>query len=89
MSDGLFHIIEDMQIVLRTRKGVYKQTKVYHRDGKLYAAHAGGYARLLASGGTSCPDLSWEALPNSPAIACTALEIKYIAPANVPRLVEG
>ena len=58
MSD-LFHVIEDVQIVLR-RKGVYKQVKIYRRGNHCYAGYGGGFVKLMASGGTSDPNVSWE-----------------------------
>lgn len=58
MSDGLFHVIEDAQVVLFSR-GVYRQVKLYYRGDELFAAWGGGYVRLGASGGTSRPDVSY------------------------------
>jgi hypothetical protein len=87
MSDGLFHVVDDAQIVLRS-KGVFKQVKIFHRDGKLYAGWGSGFVRLLASGGTSKPDVSWEALPDMPEIARTSLEIQYLPPEQVKTMLE-
>jgi hypothetical protein len=58
--DDFFHVIDDIQIVLRSR-GVYRQSKVYQRHGRLYAGLGSGFVVLLQSGGTSCPNVSWEA----------------------------
>lgn len=55
----LFHVIEDVQIVLR-RKGVYKQVKVYRRGNHCYAGIGSGFIKLMASGGTSDPNTLWE-----------------------------
>jgi hypothetical protein len=78
MRDGLFHVIEDLQIVLR-RKGVYRQCKVYHRDGRLYAAwHASGFVALMTSG-TSHPDVSWEGWPEHPLVYKDAFYLRYAA----------
>jgi hypothetical protein len=55
----LFHVIDDANVILRA-KGVYKQAKVYHRAGGLYAAASGGFVRLYAKPGTSNPNLSWD-----------------------------
>lgn len=60
MSD-LFHIVEDATVILRSRKGVYRQAKLYHRAGRLYAGFGSGFVRLMQRG-TSNPDVSWEAL---------------------------
>ena len=66
MKDGLFHHIEDAQVVLRYSSGNYKQAKVYRRDkdGKtaLYAGVGGGFVMLLGRNGTSSPNIGWETL---------------------------
>lgn len=54
-----FHIIDDAVAILRSR-GVYKQAKLYARQGQLYAGHGSGFIMLFASGGTSLPNVSWE-----------------------------
>ncbi len=59
MSDDLFHIVEDVQIVLRAG-GVYRQVKVYHRKGKLYAGWGSGFVTLMRGNGTSHPNITWE-----------------------------
>lgn len=55
----LFHEIPEAQIVTRS-KGVYKQVKLYRRGVDLYAGHGSGFVRLLAGGGTSAPNVSWQ-----------------------------
>lgn len=55
----LFHEIPEAQIVTRS-KGVYKQVKLYRRGGDLYAGHGSGFVRLLAGGGTTAPNVSWQ-----------------------------
>lgn len=64
MSDGLFHHIEDAQVVVRYASGSYRQVKLYRRDkdGKasLYAGVGGGFIMLLGRGGTSAPSVAWE-----------------------------
>jgi hypothetical protein len=59
MSDDLFHVVEDVQTVLRAR-GVYRQVKVYHRKGKLYAGWGSGFVTLMRGGSTSHPNITWE-----------------------------
>lgn len=63
MNDKLFHQIDDMQVVLRCKGGVFKQAKVYGRlvDGRkhLFAGVGGGFVMLLGGGGTSGPNVSW------------------------------
>lgn len=58
---NLFHIIDDAQVILRS-KGAYYQKKVYRRDKRLYAAWGGGFIRLGGNEATSNPNVSWEAL---------------------------
>jgi hypothetical protein len=88
MSDDLFHIVEDAQVILR-HKGVYKQVKVFRRAGRVYAGWGSGFIQLLASGGTSKPDVQWESLPDDPAITRQSLHIAYVTPATVPRTIEA
>ena len=68
MIDKLFHIVDDMQVILRRRNGVSVQAKVYRRDTergvKLYAAVSGGFVELMARGGTSVASTAWEDLHN-------------------------
>jgi len=57
----LFTIIEDAQAIVRLPKGVHKQVKVYHRTGRIYVAHGGGFVCVTAkfgdAHGTSHPDV--------------------------------
>lgn len=66
MTEGLFHIIDEAQVVLRTKGGSYKQVAAYRRtkDGKtaIYASTGGSFVMLLGRGGTSSPNLAWEIL---------------------------
>lgn len=55
----MFHIVEDAQIVLRSR-GVFYQKKLYRRGTRLYAGWAGGFIRIGAGDATSNPNVSWE-----------------------------
>jgi len=54
-GDKLFHIVEDSFAIVRC-KGVWRQTKIYHRQGKLFTAFGGGYVKLYKHG-TSRPDI--------------------------------
>jgi len=58
-TDDFFHIIEDVQVVLRN-KGIYRQCKVYHRNGKIYAGWGTGFITLMKGSGTSHPNATWE-----------------------------
>ena len=58
---NLFHIIEDAQVILRS-KGTFYRKKVYLRGKRLYAAWAGGFIRLCGGDATSNPNVSWEEL---------------------------
>lgn len=60
MSKLLFHEIPDGVAILK-KGGVSKQTDLFHRDGKVYAAAMGGYVRI-GTQGTSVPNLSIEAI---------------------------
>lgn len=63
MSDKLFHQVDDMQVILRRKGGVFSQAKVYtrsvDRERRLFAGVSGGFVMLLGNGGTSSPDVSW------------------------------
>lgn len=56
---NLFHIIDDGAVIVRNKPGVYRQVKLYERDGKLYAGHGAGFVKLIAKGRTSHPNISW------------------------------
>jgi hypothetical protein len=57
----LFSAIDDKQAVIRnTKNGVFKQVKLYERNGDIYAAAAGGFIRLLVDGRTSHPNMKWD-----------------------------
>ena len=61
---ALFHQIDDAFVILYSR-GVYKQAKVYQRNGDLYAGYGSGFVRL-STGGTSVPNISWMDLQGVP-----------------------
>lgn len=54
----LFHVIDDAQVILRSR-GVYKQAKLYRRGDEIFAGANGGFIRMMGSHGTSVPSVSW------------------------------
>ena len=64
---GLFHVLEDTFVILRSRRGVFRQAKVYSRGDRIYAGIGSGFVQLVR-GGTSCPDLSWSDLTPHPLI---------------------
>ena len=57
----LFHIIDDAQIILKS-KGVFYQKKLYRRGDRLYAGWGAGYIRIGGQSATSCPNVSWESM---------------------------
>lgn len=54
----LFHEIPEGQVILRT-KGVFRQSKLFRRGDRLYAAVGSGFVRLLQGGDTTVPTTSW------------------------------
>ena len=62
MSSSLFHLIEDATVIIRTKRGVYRQSTVYRRGERVFAKHGGGFIRLMAHEGTSCADVLWSDL---------------------------
>jgi len=77
MSDDLFHLIPDVQVVLRNR-GVYRQAKLYHRRRAVYAGWGSGFIKLLPSGNTSVPNACYDKLPEHDQIVPHAFEIRYL-----------
>ncbi len=57
----LFTIIEDAAAIVRGNGGVFKQSKVYHRGGRVFVGHSGGFLRVTArfgdTWGTSNPNV--------------------------------
>lgn len=56
---ALFTIVEDAHVILYA-KGVYRQVKVFERDGKYHAAQGSGFIRLHRGGVTSVPAIRWQ-----------------------------
>lgn len=57
-TDNLFHEVQDTWVIC-SRRGVYRQSKVYRRGEAFFAKHGAGFIKLCAYRGTSCPDTSW------------------------------
>lgn len=55
----MFHIIQDAYCIVRGKRGVYKQTKVYRYNDGLYIGAMGGFVRLMKNGDVATPDLSY------------------------------
>lgn len=53
-----FHIVEDGAVIILASH-VYRQAKLYVRDGKLYAGYGAGFVKLLKGGGTTHPKVRW------------------------------
>lgn len=62
MSTNLFHLMPDSFAVLVSKRGVYRQAKLYRRGDEVFAGHGGGFIRICANGGTSMPDVRWDGL---------------------------
>jgi hypothetical protein len=70
---SFFKHVEGEAAVLVSR-GLYRQTDLYTRDGYLYAKHGNGFARLMADGATTVPNLRLDFLTwSGPALARDAL----------------
>ena len=54
----LFHVIEDGAAILRFKRGIFRQAKIYRRGADVFAGVGGGFIRLLAHGGTTNVDVS-------------------------------
>lgn len=55
----MFHIIQDAYCIVRNKRGVYKQAKMYHYKLGLYVGVSGGYVRVMRNGDLGTPDLSY------------------------------
>ena len=53
-----FTAIPEGQAITHT-KGVYRQSPIFQRGGKIYARHGAGYVRLMQGGSTSAPSVRW------------------------------
>lgn len=57
MTDNLFHLIEGA-VGVTIKNGIYRQIKLYRRNGSIFVQHAGGFARIInPQGDSSHPDL--------------------------------
>lgn len=63
----LFHVIDDAQIILRS-KGVFYQKKLYRRGDRIYAAMGTGFIRIGSGDATSAPNVSWETMDLPPGV---------------------
>lgn len=82
----LFHEIPDAAAIVRQKGGVFKQAKVFHRNGRLYVGAAGGFVRICAkfgdTWGTSAPNVSVVDISQDvPGMFVTG-EPRYTAPAE-------
>lgn len=53
----LFTIVDDAHVILRS-KGVYRQAKIYERDGVLYAGWGSGFIGLRKGNSTTLPNVT-------------------------------
>jgi len=85
-----FHIIDDGVAILRIRGKVWRQTKIYHREGRIYAAYGGGFIQLMKYSGTSDPGVSCQGVEGPGVSIVNNLPI-YTQPKKkaAPRLVAG
>ncbi len=69
-----FHEIPDAAAILCTKKGVYRQVKVFRKGKEPYAGYGSGFIRLYHDGGTSVPDMRYVGLDlNGAAVTKDAL----------------
>lgn len=54
-----FQMIEDGAAIVH-KGGVWRQVKIFHRGGDLYAAHGAGFVRLYRGGGSSLANVTWK-----------------------------
>lgn len=56
---NLFAPIDDGAVILRAKRGVYRQSKVYRRGRDVFATFGAGFVRLMARSSTTNPDVTW------------------------------
>lgn len=62
LSDmSLFKAVDEGFVIVKAA-GIYKQVGLYERNGGLYAENGAGFVRLLKSGGTSSPKVTWDSI---------------------------
>lgn len=57
----LFTIVEAGKAIIVDR-GIYRQVELYERGDMLFAAHRGGFVRLLSRNMTTVPHVKWDAI---------------------------
>jgi hypothetical protein len=87
----MFHVIEDATAIIRMKKGVFRQVKMYHRKDRLFVGYGSGFIRVTSkfgeAWGTSHPDIS--VIDFDCVHADGSSEPRYVPlPAPVPRLVK-
>lgn len=60
----MFNVIPDEYVIIRS-KGVFRQSKLYVRDNRIYAGHGSGFIRLTKNG-TSVPTVYWDEISIDP-----------------------
>ena len=55
-----FTVVEGGAVIMRGKRGVYRQAKVYRRGERVFAGWGTGYLRLSAAGSTGDPDIKWD-----------------------------
>lgn len=83
----LFSIVDDADAIIRLKRGVHKQVKVYHRAGTLYIPHGGGYVRIVPlqwdeAFGTGHPDVKVLEI-EGPGISVRDRQLVYSPPSRI------
>jgi hypothetical protein len=55
----MFHKLDDATVLLR-RNGLFRDAKLWHRKGVLFAEHGASLVRLHTEGYTSAKHVRWE-----------------------------
>ena len=60
MRDNLFHEVMGEFVIIRNKRGVFRQEKVFVKNAEVFCRLGSGFIRLMGNGGTSNPETTWE-----------------------------
>jgi hypothetical protein len=79
----LFTQIDDAKAIVRIKGLILKQVDVYHRRGRVYVPHSGGFVRVTAkfgdTYGTAHPSIKVDEIEGA-GIDLTTTEPRYLTP---------
>ena len=55
----MFHVIQDGYAIVRSKRGIHRQCRLYQYREGLYIGLSGGFVRLMTNGNVGTPDVSY------------------------------